>query len=359
MKIAVYAICKNESRFVDRWVASMSEADEIYVTDTGSTDDTVKRLKARGVEVHSISLSEWRFDVARNISLSFVPNDVDVCVCTDLDEVLEPGWRAKVEAAFSNDVVTRLKYWYTWNFLPDGKPGTQFWYDKIHRRTGYRWVHPVHEVLKYYDGEEIFAHDGSVKLNHYPDQSKSRGSYLPLLEMSVAEDPSDDRNMHYLGREYTFYSMWDKAIETLHRHLALPSAKWNTERAASMRLLGKSYAALGNVSESHKWYRLATSEDPRCREAWYDLALAMQRVSMHLDAYYAAKKGLEITEMSGSYIHNPDAWNGTLEDLCSTSAWYIGLKDESIKYVMIAATRLPDNARIQQNLAFITGAAVS
>ena len=29
---------------------------------------------------------------------------------------------------------------------------------------------------------------------------KSRGQYLPLLELSEEEDPEDDRNMHYLGR---------------------------------------------------------------------------------------------------------------------------------------------------------------
>ena len=45
MKVFVYAICKNESKFVDRWVNSMSEADGIFVLDTGSTDDSVARLK--------------------------------------------------------------------------------------------------------------------------------------------------------------------------------------------------------------------------------------------------------------------------------------------------------------------------
>ena len=29
MRIAVYAICKNESQFVDRWMDSMSEADQV------------------------------------------------------------------------------------------------------------------------------------------------------------------------------------------------------------------------------------------------------------------------------------------------------------------------------------------
>ena len=52
LKIAVYAICKNEEKFVDRWVASMKEADSIYVLDTGSKDKTVQKLKKLGVNFY-------------------------------------------------------------------------------------------------------------------------------------------------------------------------------------------------------------------------------------------------------------------------------------------------------------------
>lgn len=69
MKICVYAICKDEAQFVSRWVDSMSEADEIYVLDTGSTDQTVALLKERGVIVEQKVITPWRFDVARNESL--------------------------------------------------------------------------------------------------------------------------------------------------------------------------------------------------------------------------------------------------------------------------------------------------
>ena len=41
MKIVVYAICKNESKFIKRWYESMKEADSIYVLDTGSTDEVL------------------------------------------------------------------------------------------------------------------------------------------------------------------------------------------------------------------------------------------------------------------------------------------------------------------------------
>mgnify|MGYP000955049096 FL=1 len=48
MKIIVYAICKNESKFVNRWMDSMTEADAVVVLDTGSSDDTVEKLRRRG-----------------------------------------------------------------------------------------------------------------------------------------------------------------------------------------------------------------------------------------------------------------------------------------------------------------------
>ena len=44
MKVYVYAICKNESKFALRWMESMSEADCVYVLDTGSEDNTVELL---------------------------------------------------------------------------------------------------------------------------------------------------------------------------------------------------------------------------------------------------------------------------------------------------------------------------
>ena len=70
----------------------------MVVLDTGSTDDTVERLRAAGARVTVERFDPWRFDTARNRSLDLVPEDADICVCTDLDEVLHPGWRALLEA---------------------------------------------------------------------------------------------------------------------------------------------------------------------------------------------------------------------------------------------------------------------
>lgn len=48
MKIVVYAICKNEAGYAERWMASMAEADGVYVLDTGSTDGTAERPACPG-----------------------------------------------------------------------------------------------------------------------------------------------------------------------------------------------------------------------------------------------------------------------------------------------------------------------
>ena len=111
MKIVVYAICKDEEKFVDRWVASMSEADKIVVLDTGSSDRTVEMLKARGVEVTCEEIKPWRFDTARNRSLELVDDDADICVCTDLDEVFHPGWRELLEKAWKKGAaIAKYRY---------------------------------------------------------------------------------------------------------------------------------------------------------------------------------------------------------------------------------------------------------
>uniref|UniRef100_UPI0032E4CF26 glycosyltransferase n=1 Tax=Lacrimispora sp. TaxID=2719234 RepID=UPI0032E4CF26 len=99
-KICVYAISKNEEQFVDRWMDAVSEADEVIVTDTGSTDGTVEKLRARGATVYEETISPWRFDTARNIALDHVPEDADICVSNDLDEVFIPGWRKILESAW-------------------------------------------------------------------------------------------------------------------------------------------------------------------------------------------------------------------------------------------------------------------
>ncbi len=353
MKVAVYAICKNEAKFVKKFMEHAKEADYVVVLDTGSTDNTVEKLKNEGAIVYQEIFTPWRFDVARNRSLDHVPEDVDLCVCLDLDEVICSGWRKKLEKLW-NQKTDRLEYPYHWSFDSYGKPATSFYIQKIHTRKNYRWTHPVHEVLTYMGkGKEQIQHTDAIVVDHYPDTKKSRGSYLPLLELSVKEDPEDDRNMHYLGREYLYYGKWNECIDTLQRHLSLPKATWKEERAASMRYIARSYLHLKRIEEAKMWYQKAIEECPYTREAYVELAELYYTNSDWEKVEFYLEKALEIKERGKSYINENFCWDSTIDDLLSLAKFYLGKKEESLKHLHLALEKDPDNKRIQENLILV------
>ncbi len=355
-RIYVYAICKNEEAFAARWAESMAEADGIYVLDTGSTDRTVEILEQNGVHVTKARVEPWRFDAARNRSLRLVPEDADLCVCTDLDEVFHPGWRTAMEQALHGGA-KRLRYRYTWSFLPDGREGCVFWTEKAHARFGFRWVHPVHEVLEYEGGCCGSAEAVGVQLDHHPDLQKSRGQYLPLLELAVREHPEDDRNMHYLGREYMFCGRWQECEQTLLRHLALPSAVWREERCASMRFLSRAAEALGKPQEAEQWLLRACGEAPWLREPWLEASMLAAGRGAWSGSLFFAENALRITERGQSYINEPESWGARPYDLAALAAYRMGLFALAQKYGKLAVEQEPDDARLRENLRFYACAA--
>ena len=354
MKIVVYAIAKNEGFFVDRWMDSMSEADQVVVLDTGSDDGTAERLQARGAQVTVERIVPWRFDQARNRSLELVPEDADVCVCTDLDEVFHPGWRSALEGVWTPET-RQASYRYTWSFQPDGSEGVVFWQEKIHARRGFRWVHPVHEVLEWVgEGERgpMVSVQG-IQLDHHPDPKKSRGQYLPLLELSVAEDPEDDRNLHYLGREYLYYGRWDDCIRTLTRHLALPKAVWRDERAASMRYIARAHARKGERDEARDWYLRAAAEAPHLREPWTDLAMLLYEDQEWDGVLYATACALKIRERPRTYICEAEAWGSLPHDLRCQAYYHTGRLPQALEEARLALAAAPSAPRLAGNAALL------
>lgn len=348
MKVVVYAICKNEEKFAEGWVSSMSEADEIYVLDTGSTDGTVPKLRDLGVNVTVEEITPWRFDTARNRSLDLVPEDADICVCTDLDEVFRPGWRREVETAWQRNG-RRLHYRYTWNFLPDGREGVVFYADKIHARRGCRWVGAVHEVLWFEEGDGVAVYAPGVRLEHHADPSKSRGQYLPLLELAVAEDPENHRNVHYLGREYYFHRRWADSEAMLKRHLTLPTATWADERCASMRLLAKVCLAQNRPQEAEGWLFRAVGEAPHLREPWMDLATLAYQKEEWLGVLWLVDQVLAITQRPRTYITEPYAWGEGPWDLASLGYYYTGQYGRAVEAAEKALSFAPEDERIRRN----------
>jgi len=348
-KIVVYAISKNEEKFVNRWVDSMKEADEIYVLDTGSTDNTVNLLEKAGVNVTQKVISPWRFDVARNESLKLVPFDTDICVCTDLDEVFEKGWRNKLEEIW-NDNTTRVRYNYDWFLDKNGKPMISYYLNKIHTRNDYSWKYPVHEILDYHgEKKESIITTDDIKLVHYPDKEKSRSSYLPLLELAVKENPFDDRNTHYLGREYMYYNQNDKAIKYLKKHLKLDTATWKDERCASMRFIARCYTRKKEYNKALEWFDKAILEAPYLRDSYVEKALLLYHLKNYNEVIYRCNQALDIKVNKKTYVNETFSYDHTIYDLLSLCYYYKNDKDLALYYINKALEISPDLERLKSN----------
>lgn len=347
-RVAVYTIALNEEKFVERWYESAKEADYLLIADTGSTDGTRETAIKLGINVIDVTVRPWRFDDARNASLVAIPEDIDYCIALDMDEVLLPGWKNHLVDALHNGW-TRPRYQYTWSWEDRDEtiPGLQYGGDKIHSRKGYRWVHPVHEVLwSYGDTKETQGWVG-LEIHHHPDNTKSRGQYFPLLKMAVDERPEDDRNAYYYARELFFHGMYEEAAKEFKRHLSLPTAVWAPERAASMRYLAKI-----EPENREEWLIKAIQQAPGRREPLVEMAQHLYSVESWGSCLHYAKKALEIKEKPLDYLCEAFAWGALPWDLAAISSYYDGNKKLALEYGLKALELDPENIRLKNNLKF-------
>lgn len=214
MKIAVYAIAKNEAANVVAWRRSAAAADYLILADTGSTDGTRRVARDLCDGCFSISISPWRFDDARNAALALVPADADICVPLDLDERLSDGWRDALEAAWTPGT-TKASYLYTW-----AEGAEPFWQNRIHARHGYRWRYPTHEgVYPYFEHDERAVLVPGLHIRQFQDKTKARPNDLHLLAWGEFENPGDPRMLFYYGRELWFWGYRRQAAEKFEQYL--------------------------------------------------------------------------------------------------------------------------------------------
>lgn len=342
MKIAVYTIALNEEQFVESWYKSAKDADYLLIADTGSVDNTARIAQRLGINVFSISIKPWRFDDARNAALSLIPSDIDYCIALDMDEQLQPGWRYHLEKM--DKKITRPRYKYTWSWNEDGSPGLEYGADKIHLRHNYRWKHPVHEIIV---PDRIQEKQGwiDLEIHHHPDTSKPRSQYLPLLKLSVEEDPLDDRNSFYYARELFLYDMHKESIAEFKRYLNLPTALWGAERARAYR-----YLAQMDRENAFDYLDKALQEDPRRRETLVHLAVEYYLVSNWESCNRYAIEALEIKSKQLDYLCEALAWGSLPYDLAAVSSYHLGKIEDAIRYGALAVEAEPSNQRLISNL---------
>ena len=297
--ISVYAIAKNEERFVERWYNCFKEADEVCVLVNNSTDKTEEILRRLGAKVKVINYANFRFDVALNDAMKMCSPKAELLFKTDIDDVVKPGWRQKIEHAWELGKATGknpnsilFTYVVVWGDKPsDRQPMVRH---SIHTPDGWYWHDRVHEVLEHKDHKTFICYP-KFEVESHSEPNKDHSAYLPLLEQDAADGGSaDGRTMHLLGREYMQYGRYDEAIETFKKHLAMPGAIWNCERAASMKFIADCYAFKGDEAHQETWLWKSMLEDDKDRDAPYVLGMLLIRHKEFFTAVQVLEKCLSI-----------------------------------------------------------------
>jgi GT2 family glycosyltransferase len=315
-RVAVYGIARDEETQLERWVAAARDADVLLLVDTGSADGTPELGRQLGVEVHALELEMFRFDQARNRALALIPDDIDVCLSVDLDEVLGADWRVRLDEVWRSDLSTAM-CWMNWRWSPDHSP-LRWTVERIHARHGCRWEHPVHERLSADEPKTIALFE--IEIEHLRDPSAPRSTYASLLQLALCERPGDARLAHMYANDLRMQGQADEALAWFHRCLEL--APPPNERLHSLLMLS-------HLEPERRELLLldACAEFPHRREPWCEFGQHHLQQRRFRAALATSQRALSITEPADDYLTNPYAWGPWPDQIAATAAHALAERD--------------------------------
>ena len=325
MKIAVYTIALNEEKFVERWYESAKDADYLLIADTGSTDKTVKLAKKLGINVINISIKPWRFDDARNAALAALPDDIDMCISLDMDEVLSENWRDAIEKTTATQIMYR--YTYSWNNKDQTLPGSITSQAKVHARHGYRWKYIVHEYI-FPDRNENHSLEecSDFSVIHYPDDEKSRNSYNKLIKDQLDEDPTSDRYQLYYAKSLLSELKPEEAAKEFKKFIDMKKTSTELTHVAS------SYITLSFLEPKNakKYLKLAV-KTWHAREPLISLAIYYFSKKNWRQVKRYCEKTLSITQRTTDPNYLEYAWGYLAKNMLYVSKHNLKFKNRNNK----------------------------
>jgi len=223
--IGLCLIAKDEEDNIERLYESVKGCfDEIYLTDTGSTDQTVPIAERLGM---TVSHFKWVDDFAAARNFSFAQAKTDYVCWLDLDDCLINKesfihWRDSVMGLGD---MWLAKYDYASN--ENGDPICTFARERVIKSgLGLRWKYFIHEGILPTNGRKIMAQYATTwKVKHLrtdKDLQKDQSRNLAILEKNL--DKLDARMKYYYGKE-----LFENKRE-------FDSIKWLVEAAADKTL---------------------------------------------------------------------------------------------------------------------------
>ena len=371
-KFSLAVIAKNEALTLPRLVGSLKEfqerGGEIWILDTGSTDNTVEVAEKLGCKVKAvgdkfkITVDEdlankvnskfiidgeepvlkagdtlFNFGAARNYIVDFPENNM--VAMPDCDEIYTKFDIDKLDSVIE-DGFEQLEYEFVFSHDAVGNPVIKFKHCKFYDRRKMKWGGIIHEVLSG-PAKRVYLGEDVIKLEHYQNVATNRSGYLKGLAIDCYNHPNKDRNSHYFAREMYYLGRHKSAIKEFENHISMNG--WGTEAAQSMLYIGDCYKAMENTDEMLKWYTKSADKEVR-REPFMRLAEYYSSKNMHAQVIAYCNAALSVTQLPFYSNHQP-YYEHTPHELLYLAYWQLGDKEKSREHFLKAFEYFPTNPR--------------
>ena len=244
MTLGLCMIIKDEEEVLGRCLQSVQGVfDEIYITDTGSHDNT-PRIAARFTPF--VFRFPWRQDFAAARNASFAPARTDYIMWLDADDVLLPQARQALLALKPR--LGEADCWYLRYdaaFDAHGNVTLHFRRERIVRRScGFVWEGAVHETLQV----SGTAAQADISVTHLRAAHKEQGRNLRIFARLFADGKTPcSRQKYYFARELEDSGLYDTAACAYEWFL----------RGKTCCCVGRFFVEEGNWKQAIFWFRLA------------------------------------------------------------------------------------------------------
>jgi len=260
-RVSVVMIVKNEEAVLGRCLESVKEADEIIICDTGSTDGTLEIARQYTDKVFTDYVWTDHFANARNHAKSKATGDWILSI--DADEILTCPFRTVREATTLGFMAVNVK------MTAEHGPASTFWFPRLFLRSpNVWWEGAVHNHLSVM-GEDVGA--VTITFGYSPAHAQDRLRSLRILEKEVAEHPDCVRERFYLGREYFYRGMHDKALPMLGRYVQ--QSRFLAEKAEAFLTMARAYWDLRMPDDARDACVQALIINPHFKEACQFMAI--------------------------------------------------------------------------------------
>ncbi len=345
-------IVKNEAAIIERCLAAAGPHVDVYaILDTGSTDDTIARIRAHfarlgipGVVAEGVFRT---FEQARNDALDLALRsglDFDYLLFCDADmdlEVTRRDFRDRLDGP-------------VYSIAQRSVDGFEYPNVRVLRRdvpARYRGV--THEYLDVGDRPRPLL-EGVAFLDHASGANRA-GKYerdIALLGEALRAEPDNARYAFYLANSHYDLGDFTTAMTWYARREAM--AGWPEEVFYSSYRTGLCLQRLARDDEAAARLLDTWQRFPERAEPLHALALHYQRKGQHRLVHLVADAGRAIAAPREALFVETDVYAWRLKDLDAVALYWLGRRSAAaaLNHELLALVPAGERARIAQNLAY-------